>query len=402
MGICLMLVFALTVVHMSSFYYRAANLQKEELLAREAAQAGLAETARRISLDPRLGASNEKLFEQLGAANYTVDFGTTSKNNFGGFQPAAGPQGRNVPPNTALIWSVGETPSGARSTVEALLVLEALPFPVQSTGKVEGTTVTIAAAPNLAAVQSGAPPLPGSLYAGSSDNDAVRLTGLCTLTGDLRTPGHAQLAGAVTVLGEVQEGAQPVEVPNLDIASFENSSLPGVTVLSGGTYNFLTNPVRVGTGLPGMHILRGPIYVDGSIQLVGPVVLDQAQIFVANGGDFRVDGVATGQGSLFVTGRTTLTAGTVLRNEDRIAVFSQGDLQILTGGLFQGVLYTHGKLTVGLGLTVVGAVVAHGGDISLGSLAQVVHLPEYTQFASYWLGRGGGAAVKLRYWGELP
>lgn len=402
MGICLMLVFALTVVHMSSFYYRAANLQKEEMLAREAAQAGLAETGRRLSLNPELGGTGEKLTEQLGAANYTVDFSLSSRNNLGQLHAATTTDGRDVPPNTALICSVGESPNGTRRTVQALVALEALPFPVQSTGRVDGTTVTIAGAASLADVQSGAPPLPGSIYAGSSASDAVRLNGVSTLTGDLRTPGHAQLDPLVTVLGEVQENAAPVEVPDLDITSFENSSQPGVTVISGGTYNCLTNPIRIGAGLPAVHTLRGPIFVDGDITLIGPVLLDQAQIFVANGGNLKIAGIATGQGSLFVTGKTTLTAGTVLRNEDRIAVFSQSDLEILAGGVFQGVLYTKARLTVGLGLTVVGAVVAHGGDISLGSLCQVVHLPEYTSFASYWLARGGVASVKLRYWGEIP
>lgn len=406
--IALTLLFTLTITDLAIFHYQNVQRSEEQFNAREAAQSGLADASRQLSNNPTYGTANEVLTGSVGSANYTVNFkvGTTpySTNNMGGFVSVPGYRGRSVPAHSALILASGTSRLGEHRTIEAVIHLSALPFPLQSSANVTGNNVNVSAAASLSDYKtSGGGKLPGSVYSGSSSNSAVSMSGATTITGDVVTVGLASLGPTVTVAGKVLGASSPLQVPNLDIASFDNSSTPGHTVVAGGTYNALLNPLG---GVLGVNKLSGDVYIDSSVTLIGPVTLDKASVFVAGGGDFVVNGPILGQGSLFVTGKTQMLAGTVIDNDEQIAVFSQKDLSITTG-VFQGVLYCHGNITTGPGTIVLGAVIGEGptendGSVNIGLGGTIVSIPQYTAFASYFLGRGGGAPVKLDYWAELP
>jgi hypothetical protein len=376
--------FSFAVLNLGLFHYQAAQRQSQSLLALEAAQSGLSETMRMLSADPTCA-------PVILGDGYEVRFGPgQSTNNLAGFLPATGWNNRVVPAHCAHILAHGFTPGGGHRTVEAIVHLEALPFPVQSSGGVLGHTMTVAGAGSAASFQTDGAKLPGSIYGGSG----VSLDGIGAITGGIRTPGTASLAPTVAVSGKVEEHTAPLEVPDLDITRFDNSAVPGVRVLVAGTYT-------------GLAPLRGSVYVEGNVRFVGGLVLDSAIVYVGNGGNLDVDGLVTGKGTLFVTGKTTMASGVMVNDDSQIAIFSEKQLEITNLALplvsvFQGVLYSHSKIKLGPAVTVLGAVISRA-DLEFSGLNQIVNIPEHSAFASFWLARGaGGAPMKLDYWAELP
>ncbi|MBN9420046.1 hypothetical protein ABS71_08555 [bacterium SCN 62-11] len=389
---CLIFFFSLAVINLGLFHYQAAQRQSQSMRALEAAQAGLAAAVGKLSSDPRVGVSPVVVAEDLsGGGRYRVSFGAgESVNNLAGFLPATGWRGRVVPAHCAHVVAEGFSLGGGHRTVEAVVHLEALPFPVQSMGAVTGHTMTVAGASSAALFQSDGARLPGSIYGGAG----VALDGVGVVTGGVRSAGAASVAPTVVVTGEVEQHTEPLDVPDLDISTFDNSSTPGVRVLTSGTYT-------------GVLPLRGSIYVEGDVRFVGPVVLDSAMIYVGNGGNLEVNGLMTGKGTLFVTGKTTLSSSVMVNDDSQIAIFSQNDLEVTNHDLplvsvFQGVLYSHGRIKLGPAVTVLGAVISRA-DLEFAGLNQIVNIPEHSAFASFWLARGaGGAPMKLDYWAELP
>lgn len=414
--ITLMIVFSLAVTNLGLFHYQTARRQESSLKASEAAQSGLAEAVRRLSLDPRLGTLGvTTIAGEIGGASYEVKLGGTgelhSTNNLDGFLPKPGFGGRSVPAHTCHLLALGTAPGGGRKVIEAIVRLEALPFPVQSTGRVTANGLTVAGAASPTRFLTAGEKLPGSIYAGSSASNAIELRGLGAVTGDLRTPGQVSRDLTVVVTGEELTGTAALEVPDLTISLFDHSlnNTAGMQTVVSGNYGLL-NPVGGGVAV---HRLHGAVYMDGSVNITGPVIMDNASLFVGNGGNLTINGPLTGKGSIFVEGQTTLQSGAMVNDNDQIAIFSQGDLEIKNGqlplvSLFQGVLYSHGKIKLGMGVTVLGAVIAQSADVTRGMLEfaglnQVIHIPQHTAFASFWLARGaGGAPMKLVYWAELP
>jgi hypothetical protein len=147
--------------------------------------------------------------------------------------------------------------------------------------------------------------------------------------------------------------------------------------------------------------LSGVIHVQGDLRLVTGGRLDDAYLFL-DGGSLRCDGPLTGTGSIFATGDIQLSALANLVVNEGIAVFAGGDLEVrgLPAGLqfFQGVLYSRQEVRLRTMVQVVGAVIGLG-EVHLDQQATVVHVPEYTQFGSYWEGTNMlGSAVN----GDLP
>ncbi|MBI3928957.1 MAG: hypothetical protein HY319_25670 [Armatimonadetes bacterium] len=401
----LMLLFALTIANLATFQIQLAQQRVEHTLALEAAEAGLASAAEQLSADPDFGKNDELLEETLGnGARYRIDFeplpgSDFSVNNLDDIGAVAGPGGRTVPPSTALILCRAWSPAGRTRTVQAVLALDALPYTVAGSGSVTGDSLSVAAAPSLAEYLTSGAGLEGHVYGGGSEV-SVLLTGASSVSGDVRAVGSAEIDPTVAVAGVVREGVTPVDLPDLRIEDFDNSEYPGVQVLPAGTYGLL-DPVGLGLPLPGVHVLSGLVYVDGTVVFQGPVVLQNAYVYVGNGGDLTIEGALTGKGTLFVGGKATFDGAAILDNDHKIAVFSQSGIELPVGGYFQGVLYSHGPIRTGPALTALGAVLSQGGSeasVELGAGSGVVHIPEYSAFASYWLGQGGDGAMRRVSW----
>ena len=138
------------------------------------------------------------------------------------------------------------------------------------------------------------------------------------------------------------------------------------------------------------RVLNGPVYCPDSF--VGyDVILNNAWVYVDS--DFTVQHSLSGTGTIFVTGNTTLVGSSTLDSAAGIAVFSGGNLTLGGTGYYQGVLYSHGNITINDGIMVLGSMLASGqsdgtGSIQLGGNVTVCYMPEYSKFGTPWVSKG--------------
>lgn len=397
LAIMFLVIFGLTLVNLATFDLRTVNRAQQRALALSAAEAGLEQITGELARDPKVGLSNEAYTQTLpDKSRYKVTFEASgapyrSVNNLGGQAGVPGYNGRTVPPYHASVISQGWSPSGEVAVVEGLLRLEAIPYAIAGTGRLNLNTITATAARSLA--QAGSPDLDGSVYSGAPGPNSLDLGGLSRVTGDARSVGGITVGGASNVLGDIEENQSPESLPDLVVTDFINDGKPGISILPGG--------INV------TPILTGQVYYDDSVTFTGAVTMVNAEVYVK--GDLTVNGVIAGTGTVFVEGETSFLSAVNLAGNDRLTLFSGGDINILLPSVFQGVLYTHGNVNGGplFAVTVFGAVYAVNttqpalGNVNLGLGSRVIHLSDFTAFASSYLAANGqGNAVRV-YWAQL-
>lgn len=386
--IVLLFVFGLTLANLATFDLRLVSRNGERQAAREAAEAGLGRVTALIGENPTVGTNNEVFSETLpDGSSYRVSFNPAdsdwSLNNLANLNSRNRGSDRTVPPNHCLIFAEGRSKGGESALIESLIRLEGLPYAIAGSNKVRSGVLG-------AAIVSGAPAgSKASTYSGSGDPDSTRFGLGSNISGDVHSVGGAQLTG-VTVGGDVETNHDVVALPNLNIADFDTSGVPGVQVISGGLLNGL--------------VLSGPVYIDGNATFVA-VTMNNATVYV--NGDLNIAALL-GSGAIFVNGKTTFTLPITFSGPDRITLFSEEDISVGIAGVFQGVLMTHGNFTSGAALVVRGAIYANNltdpskGNITLnGLLNTVTHDERFTAFASYWLALGGEAEPVQVYWNQL-
>ncbi len=402
--VLLLFIFGLTLANLATFDLRIVNKHGERQKAFEAAEAGLSRVMTEISRNPAIGTNNEVFQATLSnGTRYRISFATSgpgikSLNNLAGLTGKF--RGTDaVPPSHALLVAEGTSKAGETAAVETLIRLEALPYALAATRMLQGSGVTVfgayTGAEARAAQASGAQPLIGHTYSGSTAANSTILTS-SNVSGDIRSVGGANVAGTV-VGGTVETNQDPDDLPDFDINRFDPSLPPpgNPALVAGPTGSQL---------LPGL--LTGVVRIGGDVNFLTGVVMTNATVFVD--GDFTAT-TLVGTGTLFVTGETTITAALQLTGaSNRLTIFSEKDINLGLGGLFQGVFLTHGNFTTNGALIVLGAVYANSsadptkGNVALNALTSVIiHVQEYTAFASYWLALGGEAKPIQVYWNQL-
>lgn len=387
-----LVIFGFTLVNLAVFDLRTVSTNGQKQLAFGAAQAGLDAVISELCRNPQIGQSGEVFSETLAdGSSYRVSFdssleGSWCFNNLGGLSAANGYRGRGVPPLHASLFAEGTSPTGESSLIECLIRLEAIPYAVAGTGKVNLAGTRVFA---LKQGTSTGTEFEAHVYSGSPDSDSLRVGGLSRVSGDARSVGGINVELLAGVAGETEAYHEPETLPDIQIDAFRNDEHPSVTVLPGGI-------------LP-VGALAGQVYINGDV-LSGALVLADATVFVE--GDLTVAAVL-GRGTVFVNGVTNITAEVNFEGNDRVTLFSDGDINMPLGGLMTGVLMTKGNFSNLAALTVFGAVYAVDeldstqGNVNIGLLSTVVHRSDVTSFASYWLGIGGEADAIRVYWRKL-
>ncbi len=248
-----------------------------------------------------------------------------------------------MPPYTASLVARGLSPLQQSATVEMLAQAQSYPYAVAASGKVSAQgAIAVQGATSLTNVALGRYDLNASVYAGNATASAVVAQFPSIVTGQLTTVGGYSLPAGSSV-GTPQPQSSPQALPDLDIASFSTQNQAGVLELAGG-------------GMRNPQYWRGPVYVAGSMSLVGGATLDGATVFV--NGSLSSVGPISGTGSIFVMGATSIVSSVNLTSNTNVAIFSQGQLNMLDDGLFRGLLYSHSNISVHGDLHVVGAVMA--------------------------------------------
>ena len=385
-------IFALTLANLATFDLRTVNHNGQKQLAFEAAQAGLDAVTAELTKDPTLGKADEVFTATLSdGSSYRVSFDPAdavpfSANNLDSLSPEPiGYDGRNVPALHASLFSTGTSPSGETSVVECLIRLEAIPYAVAGTGTVQLRNMIVGLNDNA------------NVYSGDTSSTSMQLSGLAmNVAGDARSAGS--IVGGTAVAGDVEEGITPETLPSLNIGAFDPVT---ATDIPAGFH-------------PAMVLTAGDYRVEGNVEFADLTLVD-ANLYVADGGsggNLRV-GLLSGTGTIFVEGQTDFLGAISISGNNRVTLFSEGDINFGLQGLFQGVLYTHGNVNGPslplLPLTVIGAIYAVNetdsskGHINIGTLvpSTVTYVSESTAFASYWLAQGGEADAIRVFWRRL-
>lgn len=392
--IFLLLLFGMTLASLASSQFRLTSGSARRTQALHEAQAGLALASYWMARNPDWGTTGEALDEQAGDGRFQLGFTATperpaSVNNLQSSTTRSAPNGRVVPPYTALLYVRGEDAQATRPvTLEALARFASFPYAVAAGQEVRANGgLTVLGAPNLTEVLAGHAELPAHVYGGQS----VSCGGGTTVSGKVRSVGRVSLSG--TALGGVEESVSPELLPDLRLSDYSTQGMDDVTVMVPGTPYLAP-------------ILSGPVFVDGDLDLVNPVLLD-ARLYVR--GNLNVMVSMVGTGSIFVEGSTRVAATTTMVASDSIAVFSQGPLDVVAGAAFQGVLYSHQDVTIQTPLTVIGSIISRAGNVRFQSPTIVTYLSEFTRLGTTWARRGmlgsllAGPKPKLElvYWREL-
>lgn len=390
----MLLLFGMTLASLASSQYRLTSGSARRTQSLHAAQSGLALASYWMARNPSWGTTGESLDERVGEERFELGFSATadrpaSVNNLESSSSRSAPNGRVVPPYTALLYVRGEDAQGTKPVVlEALARFASFPYAVAAGQEVRAQAgLTVLGAPDLTAVLAGEAELPGHVYGG----ERVVCGGGSTVSGKVRSVGTVSLSG--TALGGVEENVNPELLPNLDLTDYSTRDMDDVTVMVPGAPYLAP-------------VLSGPVYVDGDLELVSPVLVN-ARLYVR--GNLSVLVSMVGTGSIFVEGSTRLAATTTLLASDSIAVFSQGPLEVVGGAAFQGVLYSHQDVRIQTPLTVVGSVMSRAGNVHFQSPTIVTYLSEFTRLGTSWARRsmlgsvlaGSKPRLELVYWREL-
>lgn len=238
-----------------------------------------------------------------------------------------------VPEHSIYLRAVG-VDHGVERCMEAVLWVPPFPYAMAAGGKISiAGDSKVASVKDLADLSDPTKYLPGSLATNSSaTSDALTLDGSNILiTGDVQASGGATIGSGTVIRGETRLHAGQVQIPSVDISSYNTSAKPGVTTFSSSS---------------GPNQVDGFAYRNGALDFNSGVTLNGGIVYV--NGDLTVNGPIQGEGALIATGKLTITGSGQLNSNNKVALLSKDDMT-LTGSSgaplgASGLLYTEGKL----------------------------------------------------------
>ena len=291
-----------------------------------------------------------------------------SLNNLAGQAARSDSRGIPVPAQSALVIGVGRCRS-SEVRIEVLLRQAEFPYVLASQGPVESSGATRIGALNTESQEL----LPGDLACNSGMEQAVQLGPQSFVSGDLRSAGGVVLDPQATVAGKTFSHASQVDLPHIDLCSFDPLGRPNCQNL----------PV-----LTGNQELVGTCRCSTDLQVQGHLELHGASLFV--NGNLTVSNGISGSGLLVVMGQTRVQQGIQLESSDRAVLLSAGPV-VLTGvgarsSQFHGLVYTEGGFRAEQ-VSLVGAFISTGNDKpTFIQDAQLAYDPSVTKLANQAVG----------------
>ncbi|MBI3926021.1 MAG: hypothetical protein HY319_10810 [Armatimonadetes bacterium] len=333
------------------------------------------------------GASGILTFDAGDAATYKVLRSTNNLNSGG--SSATGDGGTLVPAEAVHFVAVGRC-NNTEKVVEALLYVPRFPFVIGASGPIRSNGgLFVAGVKDKAALDGGWPIpddqlIPGDLISNdpAEGNVAITLDGTNQVKGDVQSTQDATVSSDTTVEGEVRRFADPVDIPDLDIPSYEPADSES-TQIQQAVYDTLTIDgayKRTGSldvGPNGLYLNGGILYVEGPLSVTGGI---------------------HGKGAVIVTEDTTIDGGGSASTDNLAAILSGGSVSI-TGdengnAMFEGLIYTEGNLNAAY-MTLAGTFVANNADsIPSGDAMTFVdtNLIQVSEYSEQEITVGGGGA----------
>ena len=299
------------------------------------------EFAKPLQVDMPDGAQGKLSFAASPDAPYSM-------NNYAADKPTMGFGQQPVPAHSVLLMATG-VQGKTRRALKCVLHTPKYPFAIAATGPITVTGNFLVGAvknsdelPNPMTMDNLHPADVASL---SSGDPAVVLEGTSTVAGAVRTPGRAELRGAVVRGGVVH---QKVDLPHLVVRSYDTAGRPFLRELAASS--------------PGT-VLRGWCRAGDGLDIEsGGLELSEAVLYVK--GNLHVRGGISGLGAVFVDGNVIIEDGVALRSNQELAVCCTGDLTVRGKGpdtYLYGLLYCQGQFTAEK-ITLVGAFLSDSGS----------------------------------------
>ena len=240
----------------------------------------------------------------------------------------------SIPEHSVYLRAVGRD-HGVEKAMEAVLWVPPFPYSMAAGGNISiSGDSKVASVKDLGDLGDVTKYLPGSLATNSVDPTQSLVTNGSNvlITGDLQSSGGVTLSSGTTVRGETRLNAGRVDIPTIDINSYDTSSKPGVTTFSTSS---------------GPNTVSGFAYRDGSLNFNSGLTMNGGVVYVK--GDLTINGPISGEGALIATGKLTVTGSGQLNSNNHVAFLAKDDLTLTgsSGGHLgaSGLLYTEGKLT---------------------------------------------------------
>ena len=366
-------IFLLTMVTMATQHLHFSSMAYQQQAARNLAESAIQQAlikivesdnqqfgvARRVdqvvSVDNTLYPGNGRglvVFSKTEAQSRKIPFST---NNFNGSAEVAGDLSRSVPINTLHLIGTG-TCGEAKRTVEAVYHVPPFPSALASEGPVRSSGSLLVAGvrdpskftgryENLPAKEKS----PSHVFSNSRDpHEAVFLGSGAQIKGNVGAVGGVQVT-ASDVMGEVKPFSPPQALPRIDMDA---------------VFTRLDQQVGKATLNPAIHgdySVEWNAQCDTNLHITGSLTLHQGVLFVK--GNLEVDGGVTGEGLIYVAGRTIIHRGANFRSSDQIALMSKQRIELDGAGqndyFFQGMVYSEQEV-VARQITVLGACIARG------------------------------------------
>lgn len=260
---------------------------------------------------------------------------------------------RSVPASALHLYGVGES-GGKRRVVEVLLHVPALPYSIASAGAIEARNGLIVGSLDEIPTDGDIPTPdqlgPADIHSNSSGT-AIVLGRQTRIGGDVTAVGTIDPLGspAILVMGEMLNDADPVELPELDLSSYDPE-------LKSGSFDSYNDGRYSDLSIPGAAKSSGDLEVAS-----GGLNLDGGLLFVD--GDLKITGGLSGKGILVVTGHLTVDGATRASRESQLAIIVGRDFHLegrdATNSYFQGLVYTGGSFFAD-SATLVGALISRG------------------------------------------
>ncbi|MGE0487705.1 MAG: hypothetical protein AB7S38_00675 [Vulcanimicrobiota bacterium] len=322
--------------------------------ARRLAESAVQATVARLLQDPLLDGSSLPSVEvslpsypgAIGAV--ALDSGEAGRlgvplsvNNLNGGGDRPGWGSTVVRAQTANLVGVGRY-RGREHKLEVILHVPRFPYVVSSSVSITGDKLHVFGVSDPTALNGGfaVPPNqrePGHIVTNAPDQTepSLKLIGGTStiIEGDAQSRGTVDVAPGVEVRGEQRSMADLVPLPQIDIATLDTASRPGVSVISSGSLGATT--------LSGFHRRSGDLTISGGLALDGGIVYVD--------GGVTVDGGLSGSGAVIATGPVTVRGGGALTGSSGTAVVAGGNINLegtsdVQEADFRGLLYTEGNL----------------------------------------------------------
>ncbi|MGE0493534.1 MAG: hypothetical protein AB7S38_30270 [Vulcanimicrobiota bacterium] len=376
---------------------RASNARRAESVARST----VAQAVEHIlsSVDQRYGTAGESLEVEFASGVGYLSFDPDearrhglprSWNNIESSTSLTTPESVVVPGESIYLVASG-TVGGVTRRVEAIYHMGSFPYALAAAGPIVARGGLTVSGLGENDGGGGLPPrielAPADLHSNAPGAKAIELGADTHIGGDVQAVGDVFLdpaapADSIEIQGELRHRASVVALPAFEPEHYDPS------VLGRSFEPFDDSPYS------GELEVEGVARANHGLEVNGGLSLDSALLFVE--GDLIVNGPLKGKGILVVTGRTVIRGGADFQTGNKLALMSQGPVEISgsgqAGSFFQGMIHTHSSFQADR-ITVVGSLIAAGNQADVVSLREVrIIRPEGSGAVEVALGGGTNPA----------